>query len=103
MRIVRWISGAKLRLTALVRPQELEHDLDDELAFHLEMQVQANVAEGMSERDARIRARAQLGVPALSMKDACRDQRNWHWLESLLQDLRYAVRGLRRAPAFALT
>ena len=91
-----------LRLRALLFPKRVETDLEDEIAFHFEMEVRKHIASGMSEEEARRRARARFGPDAL-VKEECRDERRIHWIETLIQDIRYAMRGFRRAPAFTLT
>ena len=50
-------SDFKLRLRALASRKQMERDLDDEIEFHVEMQVRKDVAAGMTENEARRRAR----------------------------------------------
>jgi putative ABC transport system permease protein len=75
-----------------------DHDLDDELRFHLEKQIQQNLARGMTPEEARYAALRSFGGVA-QVQEACRDLRPLRWLHSLLQDLRYGWRVLRRSPA----
>ncbi len=56
----------------------------------------------MSEPEARRQARIDFGADAL-VKEQCRDQRRVNFIETLIQDVRYALRGFRRTPLFALT
>jgi predicted permease len=95
----RWIHAARARLRAIVRPQRAEHDLHDELSFHVAMQTQANVQNGLSKAEAERRARVSLGGIEQA-KERSRDVRPLRWLDTLAQDLRYAQRSLRRAPGF---
>lgn len=46
---VRWIDALRARLRTIVRPQRADHELHDELAFHVAMQTRSNVERGMSE------------------------------------------------------
>ena len=95
----RWIHALRARVRAIVRPRRAEHDLHDELSFHVAMQTQANVQNGLTEPEAERRARLALGGVAQA-KERSRDVRPLRWLDTLAQDLRYAQRSLRRAPGF---
>src|SRR5450755_1059697 len=91
-----------LRARALLFRRRLEDELDEELEFHIAMQTRKNRAAGMSERESSQRARAQFGG-LQQAKEECRDARGVSWIETLAQDVRYALRGFRRSPVFALT
>lgn len=92
-----------LRLRALFRRQRIEQELDDELAFHIEMQTRKNLAAGMPPAEAARAARIHFGASDSVVKDYCRDARRVSFIETLFSDIRYALRGFRRAPLFALT
>ncbi|MEO8662604.1 MAG: ABC transporter permease, partial [Bryobacteraceae bacterium] len=66
---------------------------------HLDLQIAANVAAGMSSGEARGAALREFGGVAQRMEE-CRDARGWSWLDGLAQDLRQGLRGLRRNPVF---
>src|SRR5579863_5139166 len=91
-----------LRLRALFLRERVEQELDEELAFHIEMQTRKNLAAGMTEAAAKHQARVQFGVGD-SAKEECRDARRISFFETLLQDVRYALRGFRQKPLFAAT
>jgi predicted permease len=76
-----------------------EERLDSELRFHLERQTEHYIAAGMSPDEARRAARAEFGGVE-PLKEACRDVRRPRWASDIAQDLRYALRSLRRSPAF---
>src|SRR5688572_27409881 len=88
------------RLRALVLRRKLERDLDDELAFHMAMREAEHREAGLNAADAAIAARRRFGNPAL-LKEQTRDAWLFASLESWLQDVRFAVRSLRRSLGFA--
>jgi putative ABC transport system permease protein len=72
----------------------------DEMADHVERQIDDHVRAGMSPQDARRQALLQFG-PIESVRDSHRDEHRLRFLETLLADLRYAGRVMFRAPSFA--
>ena len=85
----------------------VERDVDDELAFHLAMRTDKLRRLGADERTASAAALARFGDPS-RVRDECitidrghvREVQMKEWLESIRSDVRYALRTLRRAPAF---
>ncbi|HXY40044.1 MAG TPA: permease prefix domain 1-containing protein [Vicinamibacteria bacterium] len=86
-------------LGRLLRRGRVERELQAELQDHLERQVADYVAAGMTEAEARRRARIAFGGLEQTKED-CRDARGTRLVEDLAQDLRYGVRLLRRSPVF---
>ena len=76
-----------------------EKQLDDELRFHLEKQIEQNVAQGMNPEEARYAALRQFGGVE-QVKEECRDVGASHVIETAVQDIRYGLRLLRRNPGF---
>jgi putative ABC transport system permease protein len=96
-----WWYTIPLRLRSLLRRDRVEHELDDEVRFHLERRIAEDVAHGVPPNEARRTAiRAFDGVE--QRKEECRDMRGLNLIDSVAQDFRYGVRSLRRNPGFAL-
>jgi predicted permease len=87
------------RALAIFRGRRLDHDLEDEVRFHLEMTAEEFRRRGLNAEEARLAALRQFGGVS-QMKEAHRDQRSLPMLETFAQDARYAIRTLRRAPGF---
>ena len=89
-----------LRHSLAGRPRQQE--LDEELQFHLDRQTEANLRAGMTPEEARRQALIEFGGLERT-REQCHRQRPGWWLGTVSQDLRYALRGFRRNPAFTLT
>ena len=97
-----------LRLGRLLRP-DVPADVDDELAFHLEMRVERNVALGLSADDARREALERFGDvggvrAALVDHDRRKEttRRRAEYAADFVQDVKFGARALRRSPAFTI-
>ncbi|HEX4545215.1 MAG TPA: ABC transporter permease [Candidatus Acidoferrum sp.] len=89
------------RVAALFRRRQLDADLGDELRAHLEMAVERNQSRGMSAEQAR--REALLGFGGVEQtKQIYREGRGLPMIETMLQDLRFGFRMLRRSPGFSL-
>jgi predicted permease len=89
-------------LRNLTRRREVEQDLADEVSSYVDLATQRKMKEGLSEQDARRAALVDLGGIE-QVKEQVRDARLGHFLETRMQDLRFAFRTLRKAPVFSLT
>ncbi len=77
-----------------------ERDLEDEIAFDLAQEAELRAGRGESIEDARAGARREFGNVAL-VKEVTRDMAGWHFLDTVMRDLRFGVRQLSRSRAFA--
>ncbi|HKV72319.1 MAG TPA: ADOP family duplicated permease [Gemmatimonadales bacterium] len=93
------LADLRYRLRALFRRADLERELEQELAFHVDQATGKYVAEGMTTEAARRRALIEFGSLD-NTREESRDRRGTALLESILADLRYTLRGLRAHPGF---
>ena len=93
--------GWRMGLRALLFKTDAERDLDDELREYLEAAIEQKMSAGMSRADASRAARAEMGSVD-AVKDRVRDVAWETRVETLVQDLRFAVRSFLRAPRFTI-
>ena len=98
---MRFIRSALARLAGVFTKNAVDDDLRAEMESHVEMETAENIRRGMTPDAARRQALVDSGG-VTQAAEAVRDQRGLPWLESLAADLRYALRTLRRSPAFSL-
>jgi putative ABC transport system permease protein len=98
---MRIIDTLRHRLRSLVHRSSEESELDDELRFHLEREIDEQVARGIPREQAERLSRRALGSAPV-VKEYVRDSWGWAPLDRLVSDLRFALRLLRRQPGFSV-
>ncbi|HET7219158.1 MAG TPA: ABC transporter permease, partial [Vicinamibacterales bacterium] len=95
---MRLLTVLRLRLRSLVFRGRVDRELDEELRYHLDREIEAAIAAGESPAAAR---RRLAGVQ--QRREECVDARRVQIVENLVQDARFSLRQLARSPVFALT
>jgi putative ABC transport system permease protein len=101
MRLQRGLPALRLRLRTLLRKSQVEQEMNDELQFHLDNQIEYHIAKGLTPIEARRAALLAMGGIE-QRKEDIRDTRRVNFVEHLFQDLRHGLHALRKSPGFAV-
>src|SRR5215469_8974894 len=87
---------------AMLHRTRMEHDMDEEMRFHIEARAADLTSHGVPQQDALRRARLEFGGLETT-KEECRDAVGVSFVETLFQDVRHGLRAMLRKPAFTAT
>jgi putative ABC transport system permease protein len=93
----RYLDRLLLRLRSLIHGRAVDRSLKSEIDLHIQEEIDANVAAGMTRSEARAAALRAFG-PVARIEEECRDTRRVSFVEHLARDLRYTLRSLRHQP-----
>ncbi|MEO8736768.1 MAG: ABC transporter permease [Edaphobacter sp.] len=92
-----WLT--RLRFFMVSKPHR---EIDEEIEFHIEQQAQANIAAGMTPQESHRQAVIAFGGVERA-REQSHEQRPGHLMETIIQDVRYSLRGFHRNPLFTFT
>ena len=97
-----WWTHWRFLVRQSFRKRRRQHELDEELRFHVEQSTATKIAAGMAAEEAQRQALIEFGGVERT-REQCHEQRPGWWLDTVAQDVRYALRGFRRKPEFTIT
>lgn len=97
---MRWTDRLASAWRSLISRERLKSELDTELQFHLDQQIEEHIAAGMDANEAHALARRALGG-MIHVREQCRDSLGLTLVDDLRQDVRYALRTMARNPSFS--
>ena len=98
---MKWINILRARVHALLQRDVVLQDIDEELRSHIEMEIEANRAIGMTPEEARRSAAESFGNVG-SIRDLAYQVKGGGFIETFWQDTRFSARMLRKHPGFSL-
>src|SRR5919206_2011639 len=101
MKLNYWLRLTRTRLRGLLRKKRVEREMEEELRFHVRMRAEENVRRGMTREEAERAAERSFGQLG-RIKEYCRDIKGGGLLETLLQDVKFGARQLRKSRGFTL-
>ncbi len=99
---MRQLTKSALRLRSVLSRTQVENELDEEFRYHVERQIDEDIARGMDPKEARFAALKEFGGYQ-QKKEECRDMRGLNLMENLIRDIAFTLRQLRKNPMFTFT
>lgn len=96
----RWCRWLWLHLRSIISRRVVDLEMDEELQFHIDQQIDQNMAAGMNAKQARAAALSAIGGLE-RRREECRDARGVGFIDDFLHDIRYSIRDLWKHPGFA--
>jgi putative ABC transport system permease protein len=97
----RLLTQLRFSLRWLFRRGKVEQELDEELQYHLDREIEESLRKGMDPEEARFTAFRALGTITQN-KEACSDMLAVIWIRDVMQDLHYGARALRKNLTFSV-
>jgi predicted permease len=99
---MRFLDKFRMAIRSLLRRTGIDQEIDDELQYHIDRQIEENLASGMNPTEASRAAHISF-AGYQQRKEECRDMRGLNLIDSFVHDLRFAARQLRGTPGFTVT